>query len=53
MLPLTQSLYVPGKVSGGDSVLVDIGTGYYAEKSVSSAKEMIDRKARCVTECQR
>ena len=46
MLPLTQSLYVPGRVAGGGAVLVDIGTGYYAEKSVPSAQDMIERKAR-------
>jgi hypothetical protein len=45
MLPLTQSLYVPGMISDSNKVLVDIGTGYYAEKTVTKAKEMIDRKA--------
>ena len=50
MLPLTQSLYVPGKVASGGTVLVDIGTGYYAEKSLPSATDMIDRKFKLVNE---
>ena len=31
LIPITSSLYVPGKLSGKD-ILVDIGTGYYVEK---------------------
>ena len=29
MLPLTSSVYVNGTLASKDSVLVDIGTGYY------------------------
>jgi prefoldin alpha subunit len=32
LVPLTNSLYVPGTLSSGNKVLVDIGTGYYMEK---------------------
>jgi prefoldin alpha subunit len=45
LVPLTHSLYVPGKVVEGDKFLVDIGTGYYAEKSQKDAEEFLDRKA--------
>ncbi len=31
MLPLTSSVYVNGTLASKDSVLVDIGTGYYLE----------------------
>lgn len=31
MVPLTESLYVEGFVHEKDRILVDIGTGYYAE----------------------
>ena len=31
LLPLTQSLYVSGSVASVESVLVDVGTGYYVE----------------------
>lgn len=32
LVPLTQSLYVPGKLSSNTTVLLDIGTGFYVEK---------------------
>lgn len=31
-IPLTSSLYVKGSLCNTETVLVDIGTGYYAEK---------------------
>jgi len=44
LVPLTGSLYVPGQLSDGETVLVDIGTGYYAEKKVKDADEFFKRK---------
>ena len=32
LVPLTTSLYVPGKLASTDTVLVDVGTGFYIEK---------------------
>lgn len=32
LVPLTNSLYVPGKLSDPENVIVDIGTGYYVKK---------------------
>jgi prefoldin subunit 5 len=32
LVPLTQSLYVTGKLKKTDTVIVDVGTGYYIEK---------------------
>jgi len=32
LVPLTSSLYVPGKLADTSNVLVDVGTGYYIEK---------------------
>jgi prefoldin alpha subunit len=32
LVPLTSSLYVRGKLSSPDKVIVDIGTGFYVEK---------------------
>ncbi|KAK9466627.1 Prefoldin [Lipomyces arxii] len=32
LVPLTSSLYVPGTVEDVDTVMVDVGTGYYIEK---------------------
>lgn len=44
LVPLTGSLYVPGRLVKSDRVLVDIGTGYYAHKSVDDAKKYFDKK---------
>ena len=32
LIPLTTSLYVPGKLADFESVIVDVGTGFYVEK---------------------
>ena len=39
MVPMTSSMYVPGILDETSSVLVDIGTGYYVEKSVENGKK--------------
>mmetsp|Transcript_7012 Transcript_7012/g.18165 ORF Transcript_7012/g.18165 Transcript_7012/m.18165 type:complete len:96 (+) Transcript_7012:448-735(+) len=44
LVPMTSSLYVPGETAPLDSVLVDVGTGYYIEKSPSEALSFIERK---------
>ena len=50
LVPLTGSMYVPGKLCNADKVVVDIGTGYYVEKPSKEAKEYFDRKVKYVTE---
>ncbi|PPQ88370.1 hypothetical protein CVT25_002116 [Psilocybe cyanescens] len=37
LVPLTNSLYVPGKLSDPEHVIVDIGTGYYVRKTRAQA----------------
>lgn len=32
LVPLTSSLYVPGRITDPEHVVVDIGTGYYVKK---------------------
>ncbi|KAI9309383.1 prefoldin, alpha subunit [Cunninghamella echinulata] len=44
LVPLTSSLYVPGKLSNVEKVIVDIGTGYYVEKSVDDASKFYNEK---------
>jgi hypothetical protein len=44
MIPLNQSLYVPGHIASKDKVLVELGTGYFCEKSIPEARDLIDRK---------
>jgi prefoldin alpha subunit len=44
LVPLTESLYVPGKIRNPDNLLVEIGTGYFVEKSRSDASDFLQRK---------
>lgn len=44
LVPVTSSLYVPGETTKLDTVLVDVGTGYYLEKSIPEANAFLDRK---------
>jgi prefoldin alpha subunit len=50
LVPLTGSMYVPGILSDPDKVIVDVGTGYYVEKDIASAKEYFVKKVKYVTE---
>mmetsp|Transcript_29050 Transcript_29050/g.44934 ORF Transcript_29050/g.44934 Transcript_29050/m.44934 type:complete len:159 (-) Transcript_29050:32-508(-) len=50
LMPLTSSLYVPGKLGNVSSVLVDIGTGYYVEKPIGEAANYLNRQIRLVQE---
>ena len=44
MVPLTESLYVPGKIVDPTTLLVEIGTGFYVEKSTKDASDFLERK---------
>lgn len=44
LVPLTQSLYVPGELADVETVMVDVGTGYFVEKSVKDATDFYKRK---------
>uniref|UniRef100_H3G733 Prefoldin, alpha subunit n=2 Tax=Phytophthora ramorum TaxID=164328 RepID=H3G733_PHYRM len=44
LVPLTASMFVPGKLSNKTEVLVDVGTGYFVEQSVDKAEQFMDRK---------
>jgi prefoldin alpha subunit len=44
LVPLTNSLYVPGKIENVESLLVDVGTGYFIEKSSKQAQKFLGRK---------
>merc|ERR1712179_348531 len=50
LVPLTGSMYVPGLLTQPEKVVVDIGTGYYVEKSSKNAQEYFNRKVKFVTE---
>eukprot|EP00916_Digyalum_oweni_P006100 GHVL01010500.1.p1 GENE.GHVL01010500.1~~GHVL01010500.1.p1 ORF type:complete len:176 (+),score=34.40 GHVL01010500.1:38-529(+) len=50
LVPITQSLYVPGKMSNTNTILVDIGTGYLVEKTISEGEVFCDKKVNLVRE---
>jgi len=45
-IPLTSSVYVLGNMANVSKVIVDVGTGYYLEKSIKAAQEYTDRSAK-------
>ena len=51
LVPLSGSVYVDGFVSKtmANKVLVDVGTGYYLEKSSKKAQSFLDSKAQDIT----
>ncbi|KAE9611574.1 putative prefoldin alpha [Lupinus albus] len=44
LVPLTASLYVPATLDDADNVLVDVGTGYFIEKTMAEGKDYCERK---------
>ncbi|TAQ89441.1 hypothetical protein B7494_g2206 [Chlorociboria aeruginascens] len=44
LVPLTTSLYVPGTLADPDNVIVDVGTGFYVEKSTKDATKFYEGK---------
>ena len=48
LVPLTESVYVPGKIREPTKCLVDVGTGFYVEKSNKETNEFLDRKLKIV-----
>lgn len=50
MVPLTSSLYVPGVLDDENTVLVEVGAGYFIEKTTDGAIEYLERKQKTLTE---
>ncbi|OQR72881.1 prefoldin subunit 5-like [Tropilaelaps mercedesae] len=50
LVPLSNSVYVPGFLVDADKAIIGIGTGYYIEKNVQEAKEVFKRKEKMVQE---
>jgi prefoldin alpha subunit len=44
LVPLTGSMYVPGKITNVDKVMVELGTGYFVEKKTDAAIVLIKGK---------
>jgi prefoldin alpha subunit len=52
LIPLTPSLYIPARpstLSSPVTVLVDIGTGFYVEKTTGEARKFYDKKIEDLT----
>lgn len=50
LVPLTGSMYVKGIVNNVDKFIIDIGTGYYVEKDITTSKDYFKRKVDYVQE---
>jgi len=46
LVPLTTSLYVPGTLADKENVIVDVGTGFYVEKSTKDATKFYEAKVK-------
>ena len=44
LVPLTPSLYVPGTLASTETILVDVGTGFYVEKTPDAATKFYKAK---------
>nr|XP_012313573.1 prefoldin subunit 5 [Aotus nancymaae] len=49
LVPPMSSMYVPGKLHDVEHVLIDVGTGYYVEKTAEDAKDFFKRKIDVLT----
>lgn len=50
MVPLTNAIYVPGHIASVSKLLIDIGTGYYVEKTPAEAEGYFARRAALLKE---
>lgn len=48
MIPLTESLYAPGRIVEPNKILVELGAGFFVEKSVKDAMKVLERKGKLV-----
>jgi prefoldin alpha subunit len=48
MIPLTESLYAPGRIVEPNKFLVELGAGFFVEKSVRDAVKVLERKGKLV-----
>ena len=46
MVPLTSSLYVPGRMDDNSKVMVEVGAGYFLEENIAKARDYCERKAK-------
>ena len=44
MVPLTSSLYVPGRMDDNEKIMLEVGAGYFLEENVDKARAYCERK---------
>ena len=50
LVPVTNSVFFPGRILSTSHVKIDIGTGVYIQKDIKHAKEYYDRKIKMLNE---
>lgn len=50
LIPMTESLYVKAEMCDTEKVVIDLGTGYYGERTVKEAEDFVQRKMKYVKE---
>jgi prefoldin alpha subunit len=50
LVPITSSLYIPGKCSDIKSVMIEIGTNYFVETKLEKADKFCERKLNIIKE---
>jgi prefoldin alpha subunit len=50
MIPLSNSLYIPGKIVDTNKFIVDIGTGYFAERTADQSVAYCDHTLQVIKE---
>jgi len=48
MIPLTRSMYVPGRLADTKTVTIEIGTGFFVKKPIKEGVEFIERKLKYI-----
>jgi prefoldin alpha subunit len=46
MVPLTSSLYVPGRMDDNEKVMIEVGAGYFLEENIDKARSYCERKSK-------
>ena len=50
LVPLTNSVYIPGKCSDVKSVMIEVGASYFVETNLENADKCFDRKIAMIKE---
>ena len=46
MVPLTSSLYVPGRMDDNEKIMLEVGAGYFLEENVDKARAYCERNTK-------